>query len=55
MKAMLADGGTVIKPDDMNVDDKNRQPDPLSLFRVWSLLTGEDQMRHPTTANRAVR
>lgn len=55
MKTMMVDGVKVIKLDETHEDEKNRQSDVLSLFRIWSLLTGEDQMRDLTVNNRSVR
>lgn len=55
MKTMMVDGVKVIKLDETHEDEKNRQSDALSMFRIWSLLTGEDQMRDLTVANRALR
>ena len=52
MKAMVVDGVKVIKLDETHEDEKNRQSDALSLFRIWSLLTGEDQMGDLTVANK---
>lgn len=52
MKAMMVDGVKVIKLDQTRGDEKNRQADALSMFRIWSLLTGEDQMRDVTVANK---
>jgi hypothetical protein len=55
MKAMMVDGVKVIKLDETHEDEKNRQTDALSMFRIWSLLTGEDQMRDLTVANKVHR
>ena len=55
MKAMMVDGVKVIKLDETHEDEKNRQSDALSMFRIWSLLTGEDQMRDLTVANKVHR
>ncbi len=51
MTSMMVDGVKVIKPDETRGDEKNRQADALSMFRIWSLLTGADQMRDVTVAN----
>lgn len=55
MKAMMVDGVKVIKLDETHEDEKNRQSDAMSMFRIWSLLTGEDQMRDLTVANKVHR
>ncbi len=52
---MMVDGVKVIKLDETHEDEKNRQTDALSMFRIWSLLTGEDQMRDLTVANKVHR
>ena len=52
MKAMMVDGVKVIKLGETHEDEKNRQTDALSMFRIWSLLTGEDQMRDLTAAKK---
>jgi hypothetical protein len=55
MKTMMVDGVKVIKLDETHPDERDRQTDALSMFRIWSLLTGEDQMRDLTVANRPLR
>lgn len=55
MKTMMVDGVKVIQLDETHEDEKNWQSDALSLFRIWSLLTGEDQMRDLTVSNRELR
>ncbi len=55
MKTMMVDGVKVIQLDETHEDEKNRQSDALSLFRIWSLLTGEEQMRDMTVGNRELR
>lgn len=54
MKTMMVDGVKVIKLDETHPEERERQSDALSMFRIWSLLTGEDQMRDLTVANRAL-
>lgn len=52
---MMVDGVKFIQLDETHEDEKNQQSDALSMFRIWSLLTGEDQLRDLTVGNRAVR
>ena len=55
MKTMMVDGVKFIQLDETHEDEKNRQSDALSMFRIWSLLTGEDQLRDLTVGSRAIR
>lgn len=52
---MMVDGVKVITLDETHPEERDRQSDALSMFRIWSLLTSEDQMRDVTVANRSQR
>jgi hypothetical protein len=55
MKTMTTDAPKGVNRDEPHEDDKHRQSDALSLFRTWSLLTGEDQLRDQTAQRHAMR
>lgn len=52
---MMVDGVKVMKLAETHAEEQGSQGDAMSMFRIWTLLTGADTMRDLTVGNRALR
>lgn len=52
MTKSTANNVPVIKLQETHSDERERQSDAMSMFRIWTLLTGADALRDQTINNR---
>lgn len=48
-------GVRILKLTETHADEQRRQSDAMATFRIWTLLTGGEQMRDMTIGNRSVQ
>ena len=54
MSSKMVDGIKIIKLEETHSEERGRQNDAMTMFRLWSLITGDTSTRDQTIGHRKV-
>lgn len=55
MKTMMIDGVKVLKLEEAHPEESRRTQEAIGMLHLWTLITGEDDLRDTTVGNRQLR